>query len=78
MLDEFRDTIRKHLDFYEKINITSDICKELRQLCSLRNIAIGAILIDKLKLYNEFTEFYFDKELRMKQINEAIEFQKND
>ena len=73
VLDKFIDKIKKYKRFFKKFN--SNIHNELKQLLKLDNIVMGAILIDKLNLFDEFQSYYFDKEMRIKQINKALEYQ---
>jgi hypothetical protein len=83
VFDRFKRKMIKYKNFFNFNNI---ICNEITQISQLDNMTIAAILIDKLNLFDKFTQFYFGenfpngqptKEFRIKQISEALEFQHN-
>ena len=82
--DRFSEKMKKYIKFFKNIDRT--IYNEIDQLLKLNDMIKAAILIDNMNLFDRFSDFYFGenfpngnptKEFRIKQINEAIEFQKN-
>ena len=84
VFDRFRKKMNKYKQFFKCFNDV--IYTEIKQLLQLNNMTIAAVLIDKMNLFDMFSAYYFgenfpnenpSREFRIKQINEALEYQHN-